>query len=84
MANPIRKTVKHVDGHDRPRAHARHEQDPERACLCYEELIADKPGTLAWPDFDEKTASSLCCTSGTTGDPKGVLYSHRLDHQSIR
>ena len=45
--------------------------------LCYEELIADKPGTLAWPDFDERTASSLCYTSGTTGNPKGVLYSHR-------
>src|SRR5436190_16186626 len=45
--------------------------------LCYEELIADKPGTLQWPDFDEKTASSLCYTSGTTGNPKGVLYSHR-------
>ena len=45
--------------------------------LCYEELIADKPGTLTWPMFDEKTASSLCYTSGTTGNPKGVLYSHR-------
>ena len=45
--------------------------------LCYEELIAGKPGTLGWPDFDEKTASSLCYTSGTTGNPKGVLYSHR-------
>src|SRR5262249_61039377 len=45
--------------------------------LCYEELIAGKPGTLKWPDFDEKTASSLCYTSGTTGNPKGVLYSHR-------
>jgi fatty-acyl-CoA synthase len=45
--------------------------------LCYEELIADKPGTLAWPTFDERTASSLCYTSGTTGNPKGVLYSHR-------
>jgi fatty-acyl-CoA synthase len=45
--------------------------------LCYEELIAAQPGTLRWPDFDEKTASSLCYTSGTTGNPKGVLYSHR-------
>ncbi len=45
--------------------------------LCYEELLADKPGTLTWPTFDEKTASSLCYTSGTTGNPKGVLYSHR-------
>jgi len=45
--------------------------------LCYEELLAAQPGTLRWPDFDEKTASSLCYTSGTTGNPKGVLYSHR-------
>jgi 3-(methylthio)propionyl---CoA ligase len=45
--------------------------------ICYEELIADKPGALKWPDFDERTASSLCYTSGTTGNPKGVLYSHR-------
>ena len=45
--------------------------------LCYEELISDKPGTLQWQDFDERTASSLCYTSGTTGNPKGVLYSHR-------
>ncbi|MBX3500205.1 MAG: long-chain-fatty-acid--CoA ligase [Alphaproteobacteria bacterium] len=45
--------------------------------LCYEELIANQPGTLTWPTFDEKTASSLCYTSGTTGNPKGVLYSHR-------
>ena len=45
--------------------------------LCYEELIAGKLGTLEWPDFDERTASSLCYTSGTTGNPKGVLYSHR-------
>jgi len=45
--------------------------------LCYEELIADKPGTVKWPVFDERTASSLCYTSGTTGNPKGVLYSHR-------
>jgi acyl-CoA synthetase (AMP-forming)/AMP-acid ligase II len=45
--------------------------------LIYEDLIADKPGTYEWPEFDEKTASSLCYTSGTTGNPKGVLYSHR-------
>ncbi len=45
--------------------------------VSYEALIAAQPGTYAWPQFDENTASSLCYTSGTTGNPKGVLYSHR-------
>jgi fatty-acyl-CoA synthase len=45
--------------------------------LVYEELIAGEPGTYEWPEFDERTASSLCYTSGTTGNPKGVLYHHR-------
>ncbi|MBM0108688.1 long-chain-fatty-acid--CoA ligase [Steroidobacter sp. S1-65] len=43
----------------------------------YESLIADQSDDFEWPEFDERTASSLCYTSGTTGDPKGVLYSHR-------
>ncbi|MBL4719839.1 MAG: AMP-binding protein, partial [Alphaproteobacteria bacterium] len=45
--------------------------------LCYETLIDDAGGDFDWPEFDENTASSLCYTSGTTGNPKGVLYSHR-------
>jgi 3-(methylthio)propionyl---CoA ligase len=45
--------------------------------LVYEELIGNQPGTYDWPVFDEHTASSLCYTSGTTGNPKGVLYHHR-------
>ena len=45
--------------------------------ICYEELIRDRPQHYDWPSFDEWTASSLCYTSGTTGSPKGVLYSHR-------
>ena len=45
--------------------------------LCYEELIAASSDEYAWPVFDENSASSLCYTSGTTGNPKGALYSHR-------
>ncbi|UYN96374.1 MAG: long-chain-fatty-acid--CoA ligase [Enhydrobacter sp.] len=45
--------------------------------LVYEELLAGHPGAFDWPEFDERTASSLCYTSGTTGNPKGVLYHHR-------
>ena len=45
--------------------------------LCYEELVEAEDDKLEWPTFDEKTASCLCYTSGTTGNPKGVLYSHR-------
>ena len=45
--------------------------------LCYEELLAACDDQIEWPTFDEDKASSLCYTSGTTGNPKGVLYSHR-------
>lgn len=45
--------------------------------LCYEELVSGQSEEYEWPQFDERTASSLCYTSGTTGNPKGVLYSHR-------
>jgi fatty-acyl-CoA synthase len=45
--------------------------------LCYEDLIAGETADYEWPDFDENTASSLCYTSGTTGNPKGALFSNR-------
>jgi acyl-CoA synthetase (AMP-forming)/AMP-acid ligase II len=45
--------------------------------LCYEELLAAERDDYDWPEFDENTASGLCYTSGTTGHPKGVLFSHR-------
>jgi acyl-CoA synthetase (AMP-forming)/AMP-acid ligase II len=45
--------------------------------LCYEELLDAENDRFTWPSFDEHQASSLCYTSGTTGNPKGALYSHR-------
>ncbi len=45
--------------------------------LCYEDLIDAQDDAYTWPQLDENHASSLCYTSGTTGNPKGVLYSHR-------
>ncbi|MFN4092599.1 MAG: long-chain-fatty-acid--CoA ligase [Brevundimonas sp.] len=44
---------------------------------CYEHLLAEASEDVAWGGFDEQTACGLCYTSGTTGNPKGVLYSHR-------
>ena len=45
--------------------------------LCYEELLDGQSCEIEWPLFDENTAAGLCYTSGTTGNPKGALYSHR-------
>jgi fatty-acyl-CoA synthase len=43
----------------------------------YEQLIAAEPAGFDWPELDERSAASMCYTTGTTGDPKGVVYSHR-------
>jgi acyl-CoA synthetase (AMP-forming)/AMP-acid ligase II len=56
------------------------EQMPETSLKnahCYETLLAAQSDEFTWPELDENTASALCYTSGTTGNPKGVVYSHR-------
>ena len=60
-----------MDGHDAQAA------ETLPGLVFYDDLIATGDAGYAWPEMDEYTASSLCYTSGTTGNPKGVLYSHR-------
>jgi fatty-acyl-CoA synthase len=48
--------------------------------LRYEEVLAAEAPSFHWPDIDEKSAAAMCYTSGTTGNPKGVVYSHRSSY----
>jgi 3-(methylthio)propionyl---CoA ligase len=52
-------------------------ESPLEGLISYDQLIAEHDGDFAWPTLDENAASALCYTSGTTGHPKGALYSHR-------
>lgn len=54
-----------------------HMPDTGFDALCYEDLLDAQPTAIDWPAFDEDTAAGLCYTSGTTGNPKGTLYTHR-------
>jgi fatty-acyl-CoA synthase len=53
---------------------------PGREVHSYEELLAGSAATFDWPDLDERSAAAMCYTSGTTGAPKGVVYSHRSSY----
>ncbi len=72
---PSLPCVKHVvlmcDRDNMPREHSL------PSLLCYEDLIDAEDGHYTWPSFDENAAASICYTSGTTGNPKGAVYSHR-------
>ncbi len=53
---------------------------PGRQVHSYEDLLAAQPAAFDWPNVDERSAAAMCYTSGTTGRPKGVVYSHRSMH----
>jgi len=75
QALPMMTTVRHVVVVGAP---AESFQAPAHVAVHdYEELLADRSETYCWPDIDERSAAAMCYTSGTTGDPKGVVYSHR-------
>ncbi|QRP46832.1 long-chain fatty acid--CoA ligase [Amycolatopsis sp. FDAARGOS 1241] len=72
---PNFKTVKHVIVAN---GDAKALEAPEGITVhAYDELLAGQPSEFAWPEIDERSAAAMCYTSGTTGDPKGVAYSHR-------
>ncbi|MGF1545450.1 MAG: long-chain fatty acid--CoA ligase [Parvularculaceae bacterium] len=75
---PNLKTVKgYVAMTDAEHREAGGASEDALGALIYEELLDGEPDEIDWPEFDENDAVSICYTSGTTGDPKGGVYSHR-------
>ena len=78
---PQSETIRHVlvtgPGGEALAAHAEKLAHPRVQVHSYEDLLAAAAGEFDWPDLDERSAAAMCYTSGTTGMPKGVVYSHR-------
>ena len=76
---PEMKTVQHVlvAGPDAASADLDSLRSSGKEVLLYEDLLADQSEEFDWPEIDERAAAAMCYTSGTTGNPKGVVYSHR-------
>ncbi len=77
LVEKLAPRLKHVEGYVILTDRDHMPQTTLKNVHCYEDLLAAEDGQMTWPVFDEKSASSICYTSGTTGNPKGVMYSHR-------